>query len=96
MRVHLPRRKRGLWQDARRLCHPRCAADLTSYGEDELGAAPRASRQLFETLGENIGAAGPLELSVTWYEVRGAKVPTCLKRRQGHIRRRERGDDTEE
>ena len=29
-------------------------------GDDEWGAAPRASRQIFESLGEVVGAAGPL------------------------------------
>ena len=49
---------------------PALLADFHSHNDLEWGAAPRASRQLFDTLGEAIGAAGPLELSITWYEVR--------------------------
>ena len=46
--------------------------------DEEWGAAPRASRQLFEMLGEAIGAAGPLELSLTWYEVNGEHIRDLL------------------
>ena len=58
---------------------PAVLADFRSRGDDEWGAAPRASRQLFDTLGETIGAAGPLELSVTWYEVRGSQLTDLLR-----------------
>ena len=55
-------------------------ADLYSNGEEEWGAAPRVSRELFDTLGEAVGAAGPLELSVSWYEVRSKGVVVDLLR----------------
>ena len=53
-------------------------SDFHSRGEEEWGAAPRASRQLFDTLGETVGAAGPLELAISWYEVRGTHVTDLL------------------
>ena len=48
-------------------------------GDDAWGAAPRASREIFEALGESVGAAGPLELSVSWYEVRGEQIVDLLR-----------------
>jgi hypothetical protein len=48
-------------------------------GDDAWGAAPRASREIFEALGESVGAAGPLELSVSWYEVRGELIVDLLR-----------------
>ena len=53
--------------------------DFRARGEEEWGAAPRASRQLFDRLGVAIGAAGPIELSVSWYEVRGKRVVDLLR-----------------
>ena len=58
---------------------PNVLADFTRGDDEEWGAAPRASRQLFDTLGEAIGPAGPLELSVTWYEVRGSQLDDLLR-----------------
>ena len=46
-------------------------SNLAAAADSEWGVAPRASRDLFETLGEAVGAGGELQVSVSWLEVRG-------------------------
>ena len=55
---------------------------LRERADDGWGAAPRATRQVFDLLGEAAGPAGSIEVSVSWVEVRGRELIDLLRSRR--------------